>query len=56
MYGAYQLELSEDEKDKGDYITRRFKLSPVDKVGAAPLLFIIDFRSINVCCLLVFSS
>ena len=33
MYGAYQLELSEDEKDKGDYITRRFKLSPVDKVG-----------------------
>ncbi|XP_064386192.1 receptor-type tyrosine-protein phosphatase F-like [Halichondria panicea] len=30
VFGGYQLELSEDEKNKGDYITRRFKLSPVD--------------------------
>lgn len=32
VFGGYQLELSEDQKDKGDYITRRFKLSPVDNV------------------------
>ncbi len=30
VYGGYQVQLSEDEKDRGDYITRRFKLSPVD--------------------------
>ncbi len=34
VFGGYQLELSEDQKDKGDYITRRFKLSPVDNVSA----------------------
>ena len=32
VFGAYQIELSEDEKDRGQYITRRFKVSPVDKV------------------------
>ncbi len=32
VYGGYQVQLSEDEKDRGDYITRRFKLSPVDNV------------------------
>ena len=32
VYGGFQVELSEDEKDRGSYITRRFKLSPVDKV------------------------
>ena len=31
MYGGYQVVLSE-EKDKGDYITRRFKISQVDGV------------------------
>lgn len=31
-YGGYQVELSEDEKDRGSYITRRFKLSPLNKV------------------------
>ena len=33
VFGGYQLELSEDEKNNGDYITRRFKLSPVDNVS-----------------------
>ena len=33
LFGAYQVELSEAQKDRGDYITRRFKVSPVDKVG-----------------------
>lgn len=32
VYGGYQVELSEDEKDRGSYITRRFKLSMLDKV------------------------
>ena len=32
VYGGYQVVLSEEEKDRGDYITRRFKLSPVDNV------------------------
>ena len=32
VFGGYQVELSEDEKDRGSYITRRFKLSPLDKV------------------------
>ena len=32
VYGGYQVELSEEEKDRGGYITRRFKVSPVDKV------------------------
>lgn len=32
VYGGYQVELSEEEKDRGSYITRRFKMSPVDKV------------------------
>ena len=31
-YGMYQVELSSDERDVGDYTTRRFKLSSVDKV------------------------
>ena len=26
------MQLSEEEKDRGDYITRRFKIFPVDKV------------------------
>ena len=30
--GGYQVQLSEEEKDRGDYITRRFKIFPVDKV------------------------
>ena len=30
--GQYQVELSEEEKDRIGYITRRFKLSPVDNV------------------------
>ena len=33
LFGAFQLELSEDEKDKGDYVTRKFKLSHVDAVS-----------------------
>jgi hypothetical protein len=32
LFGSFQLELSEDEKDKGDYVTRKFKLSHVDAV------------------------
>lgn len=32
VYGAYQVELSEEEKDRGSYITRRFKLCLLDKV------------------------
>lgn len=32
VYGNYQVELSEDEKDRGGYITRRFKLSLLNKV------------------------
>ncbi len=32
VFGKFQVELSEDEKERGSYITRRFKLSPVDKV------------------------
>lgn len=31
-YGGYQVELSEEEKDRGSYITRRFKLSSLNKV------------------------
>ena len=31
-FGEYQVELSEDEKDRGDYITRRFKISALSKV------------------------
>ena len=33
LFGSFQLELSEDEKDKGDYVTRKFKLSHVDAVS-----------------------
>ena len=33
LFGSFQLELSEDEKDKGDYVTRKFKLSQVDAVS-----------------------
>lgn len=32
VYGGYQVELSEEEKDRGSYLTRRFKLSMLDKV------------------------
>jgi len=32
VFGGYQVQLSELEKNKGDYITRKFKLSPVGKV------------------------
>lgn len=32
VYGGFQVELSEEEKDRGSYITRRFKLSMLDKV------------------------
>ena len=32
VFGAYQVELSDDEREVGDYITRKFKLSPIDKV------------------------
>ncbi len=32
VFGSYQVELSEDEKDKGDYTTRKLKLSPIDNV------------------------
>lgn len=32
VYDGYQVELSEEEKDRGSYITRKFKLSPLDKV------------------------
>lgn len=38
MYGGYQVELSEEEKDRGSYITRRFKLSMVDKVSDANMV------------------
>ena len=31
VFGAYQVELSDDEREVGDYITRKFKLSPIDK-------------------------
>ena len=33
VFGGFQVELSEDQKDKGEYTTRRFKLSPVDNVS-----------------------
>ena len=36
VFGGYQVELSEDEKDRGSYITRRFKLSSLDKVKGSP--------------------
>jgi len=32
VFGAYQIELSDDKREVGDYITRKFKLSTIDKV------------------------
>ena len=34
LFGSFQVELSENEKDKGDYVTRKFKLSHVDAVSS----------------------
>ena len=39
VFGAYQVELSDDEREVGDYITRKFKLSPIDKVCKNSTLF-----------------
>lgn len=36
VFGGYQVELSEEEKDRGSYITRRFKLSLLEKVKGNP--------------------
>jgi len=52
--GEFQVQLNEEEKDRGDYITRRFKIFPVDKVltglsffvgaGFDSLYCVINFR------------